>query len=85
MMPGLEAGLRCLAHLWVVTLNGDPVPGEPVFYRHPDSGLQGVARFIDARELTPGRHIIRVSRAPGPAWPADADRGAPAYDILFWR
>ena len=84
-LPGLQAGLRCIAELWVVTLNGDPVPADPVFYRHPDSGLRGVARFIDTRDLAPGRHVVRVTRAPGPTWPADSDRGPPTYDILFWR
>jgi hypothetical protein len=84
-LPRLEAGLRCLAALWVVTLNGDPVPEDPVFYRHPDSGLQGVARFMDTRGLPPGRHRIRVARAPGETWPDDTERPPPTYDILFWR
>ena len=84
-LPRLQAGLRCLAALWVVTVDGAPVAGSPVFYRHPDSGSQGVAWFIDARDLAPGVHRIRVARAPGPTWPEDSRRGPPSYEILFWR
>jgi hypothetical protein len=81
--------LHCLAQLHPVTLDGKPLPG----LRY-DTGTDSrtdrpaLQAMIDMRAVAPGRHELRVGRAPPPADRDDDDYHAAAdkaWVIPFWR
>lgn len=71
--------LACAAELWEVTLDGAPVEVEPLFARHPGSGLHGLQYMLPTQALQEGRHTLRVT-GPGD----DPEAGARRYEIVFW-
>lgn len=87
VLAGDVEALACLASVWQVEVDGIPSSAEPLFLRHPDTGLPGIVRYLDTRELAPGRHVVTVRRNPDGLEPDD-DGEPPRplqYDISFWR
>jgi hypothetical protein len=86
LVDDVEA-LACLASVWQVEIDGIPAEAEPLFMRHPETGMPGIVRYLDVRTLAPGRHLVTVRRNPDGLEP-DED-GAPRrplqYDISVWR
>jgi hypothetical protein len=81
-----EHTLDCLGELHAVTLDGQPLQalryqtGSDARTRRP-----ALVAMIDVRALAPGRHELRVMRAPA-ATSRDKSRDAiNEYVIPFWR
>ena len=84
--------LECAARFWSVTVDGEPVVETPVFFRHPETGLRGLAWYVDLRPLPNGRHLLEVARPdefdePDPDADSAADPSRPPwiYRIPFWN
>ena len=81
-----EGTLVCLGKLHAATLDGKPIPG----LRY-ESGSDARARrpalvaMIDLRALAPGRHELRVMRAPAKPGSKRRRDQASEYVIPFWR
>jgi hypothetical protein len=86
LVDDVEA-LACLASIWQVEVDGIPTEAEPLFLRHPDTGIPGVVRYLDTRGMAPGRHLLTVRRNPDGLEPRDdgEPRRPLQYDISFWR
>lgn len=80
------AMLDCLAALHPVSLDGKPLAG--LHYdvtTDPRTRRPALQAMIDMRALTPGRHVLLVSRAPKPPSDLNRDDKATAWAIPFWR
>ena len=81
-----EHTLDCLAKLHAVTLDGKPVPdlryetGSDARARRP-----ALVAMIDVRALAPGRHELRVMRAPATTGSKQRRDQISEYVIPFWR
>lgn len=81
-----EQTLDCLATLHAVTLDGRPLPdlryetGSDARARRP-----ALVAMIDVRALAPGRHELRVMRAPATAGSKQQLDQISEYVIPFWR
>ncbi len=84
VLPRLEATLTCVAAAWAVTLDGDPIRAAPVFMRHPETGIRGLAYYLDIRGIEPGQHVLAVERTEG-ARDSDTNQRPLRHEILFWR
>jgi hypothetical protein len=77
------AARDCLAKLVVVRLDGRPLPAsEFVVAVHPVSGARGLAAYLPAAGLAPGRHQLVVAEVP-PRRPGK--RPPRTHHIHFWR
>lgn len=81
-----ESTLDCLGKLHAVTLDSKPVP-DLRYQAGSDARTQrpALVAMIDARALTPGRHELRVMRAPAAPGNTDEDDKIIQYVIPFWR
>lgn len=73
----------CLASLWTVTLDGDPVPLDDfVPFERREIGMRGLVGYVPIGALAPGRHDLRL------AWNARGGDGGKLrrrdYRIPFW-
>ena len=90
---GLEAGalasarLDCLQSLHGVTLDGTPLADLPYeIAMDPRSDRPALLAMIDVRNLTPGRHELRIARPARSDRKPDKDNPDPGFDsIAFWR
>jgi hypothetical protein len=78
--------LDCLTQLHPVSLDGTPL----VSLRYdaasdPRTDRPALHAMIDVRSLAPGRHELRVARAPAPPGSHAKRDAATAYTIPFWR
>lgn len=78
--------LDCLTQLHPVSLDGTPL----VSLRYdaasdPRTDRPALHAMIDVRSLVPGRHELRVARAPAPPGSHAKRDAATAYTIPFWR
>ncbi|MGN6657293.1 MAG: hypothetical protein ACTHJ9_18390 [Rhodanobacter sp.] len=78
--------LDCLGKLHAVTLDGKPLPelryetGTDARARRP-----ALVAMIDVRALAPGRHELRVMRAPTATGRSNSRDAIDEYVIPFWR
>ncbi|MEP6899672.1 MAG: hypothetical protein ABI870_14190 [Rhodanobacter sp.] len=80
------ATLDCLTRLHAVMLDGAPLA--PLHYdagNDPRTERPALQAMIDVRALTPGRHELRVMRAPAAAGDVDRHDQAAQYVIPFWH
>jgi hypothetical protein len=80
------AVLDCLAALHPVSLDGKPLPS--LRYdaaSDPRTERPALQAMIDVRALAPGRHELRVARAPPLQGKDHKHDKAAAYTIPFWR
>lgn len=78
--------LDCLARLHPVSLDGKPLAS--LRYdatSDPRTDRPALQAMIDIRALAPGRHELRVARAPQPPGEDHEHDKATAYTIPFWR
>jgi hypothetical protein len=77
------ARTACLAALWTLTLDGQPVPaGDFLASERRDLGLRGLQGYLPTAGLAPGRHDLLA------VWNADGGGDGPQrrreYRIPFW-
>ena len=81
-----EDTLDCLGKLHALTLDGKPVP-DLRYQAGSDARTQrpALVAMIDLRALAPGRHELRVERAPAAPGSTDERDKITQYVIPFWR
>jgi hypothetical protein len=81
-----EHTLDCLGKLHAVTLDGKPLP-ELGYQTGSDARAHrpALVAMIDVRALAPGRHELRVMRAPAKASRDKSRDAIDEYVIPFWR
>lgn len=81
------ARLACLQALHMVTLDGKPMPDlHYEITRDPRTDRPALLAMIDVRELAPGRHELRIARAPSSNRKPGRDKPDTGFDtIAFWR
>jgi hypothetical protein len=78
------AGLRCLARLQPIAIDGVPVQVELVAASDPRTGQRGMLAMIPVHGLAPGRHELTVM--PAPRRPEDEAREpSRPHRIPFWK
>ncbi len=77
-----RSALACAGGLWSVTLNGRRLEVEPVFARHPESGVRGLQYMVPTRELDEGRRLLRITEVQ--AGDTTGARTPREYPICFW-
>ena len=81
------ARLNCLQALHPVTLDGKPL--QELQYEiasDPRTDRPALLAMIDVRNLAPGRHELRIARAPRGDRKPDEDNSDPGFDAIpFWR
>jgi hypothetical protein len=78
--------LDCLTRLHAVSLDSKPLAS--LRYdaaSDPRTGRPALQAMIDVRALAPGRHELRVARAPAPPGDHNKRDKATAYTIPFWH
>ncbi len=80
------AGIRCLADLHAVELDGRPLPDlDYRLYTDPASGMVGLVTYIPVADVTPGRHVLSLRPSP-PAPGTSVEPGAEHRILIpFWR
>ena len=85
LRAAISESLACHAALWTIRVDGIAVSQPPLFYEQSETGLDGIAWFVDLRPLEPGRHVVEVARVEG----VDDDGEIPVSDwtwrIPFWN
>ena len=76
--------LDCLEQMHAVTLDGEPLDLHFDAAEDPATGQRGMIAMIPVRELTRGRHELRVGRATRNA-PKEGEPAPKPYVIPFWR
>jgi hypothetical protein len=81
-----EHTLDCLGKLHAVTLDGKPLP-ELGYQTGSDARAHrpALVAMIDVRTLAPGRHELRVMRAPAVPGRSNSHDALDEYVIPFWR
>lgn len=80
--------LRCRAALWDVAVDDVPVDAQARFFTRGYDGVQGIAWFVDVRDLPTGPHILDVRRSEvslDPEVESEEDDLPRAYRIPFWN
>ncbi|MFT3805559.1 hypothetical protein [Arenimonas sp.] len=78
------AGLDCLAKLYDIRLDGEPIAVPLEAATDAKSGLRGSLAMIPVRELSPGRHEISVVEVK-PRRSSDRNEPQRRYRIPFWK
>ena len=79
-----RALMACYRGLAAIRLDGARVAVMPDVVVLPDSQMRGLQFMIDARALTPGRHVLETYNLPHPR-DDDASKPLAPYRIPFWK
>ncbi len=87
--PGEEEALiGCLAGLWTVRLDGNPVRPDWVLDAGTGASIDGLVAYLSTEALTSGAHLLEVFEAPPPPGSGAADDGDEPrlhrHFIRFW-
>lgn len=80
----LDRTVACVAAIWTVRLDGQPVDVRYDFYVHPDTDTPGLVTYLPMAPLEPGRHVLDVEKAMTEEEIED-ERPRKTYFIPFYR
>lgn len=73
----MDEVLACVAGLWAVTLDGQPLPDLAWDFRsEPGRGVTAVVAYLATEDLSPGAHVLGITEVPPEKEPREEASGS---------